>query len=171
MAEIGEDYHSLLEGRVNKKEPTKLFFSSDTGKLLDKSTTLGSRYWQRNMESRVLCRAAFSSILQHPIGKHPGFVVIGPHSALAGPSRQILTQESVTAPYISALIRNQNGVESLLSSVGKLYTLQVPVNLKALIPTGSCLSDLPPYPWDHEESYWYEIRLTTEISLSRDSRC
>ena len=21
-----------------------------------------------------------------------------------------------------------------------------------------CLSDLPPYPWDHEESYWYETR-------------
>ena len=167
MAEIGEDYHSLLERRVNEKEPTKLFFSSVTGKLLDKSTTLGSRYWQRNMESPVLFRAAFSSILQHPIGKNPVFLEIGPHSALAGPSRQILTQESVTAPYISALIRNQNGVESLLSLVGKLYTVQVPINLKALIPTGSCLPDLPPYPWDHEESYWYETRLSKEYRLQK----
>ena len=167
MAEIGEDYHSLLERRVNETEPTKLFFSSVTGKLLDKSTALGPRYWQRNMESPVLFRAAFSSLLQHPIGENPVFIEIGPHSALAGPSRQILAQESVTAPYISALIRNQNGVESLLSLVGKLYTVQVPINLKALVPTGSCLSDLPPYPWDHEESYWSETRLSKEYRLRK----
>lgn len=167
MAEIGEHYHSLLKNKINEKEPTKLFFSSVTGSLLDKSTTLGSRYWQRNMESPVLFRAAVSSILQHPIGKNPAFLEIGPHSALAGPLRQILTQESNGAPYTSALIRNQNCVGSMLSAVGKLYTLQVPIDLKALIPTGSCLSDLPPYPWDHEESYWYETRLSKEYRLRK----
>lgn len=167
MAEIGEHYHSLLENKMNEKEPTKLFFSSVTGNLLDKSTSQGSKYWQRNMESPVLFRAAFSSILRHPIGKDPVFLEIGPHSALAGPLRQILTQESRSAPYISALIRNQNCVESLLSAVGKLYTFQVPIDLKAVIPTGSCLSDLPPYPWDHEESYWYETRLSKEYRLRK----
>ena len=167
MAEIGEHYHSLLETKMNEKEPTKLFFSSVTGSLLDKSTTLGSRYWQRNMESPVLFRAAVSSILQHPIGKNPVFLEIGPHSALASPLRQILTQESSRAPYTSALIRNQNCLQSLLSAVGKLYTLRVPIDLKALIPTGSCLSDLPPYPWDHEESYWYETRLSKEYRLRK----
>lgn len=169
MAEIGEHYHSLLENKMNEKKPTKLFFSSVTGSLLDKSTTLGPRYWQRNMESPVLFRAAVSSILQHPIGKNPVFLEIGPHSALAGPLRQLLTQESSTAPYTSALTRNQNCVESLLSAVGKLYTLQVPIDLKALIPTGSCLSDLPPYPWDHDESYWYESRLSKEYRLRKYS--
>lgn len=167
MAEIGEHYHSLLENKMNEKEPTKLFFSSVTGNLLDKSTSLGSKYWQRNMESPVLFRAAFSSVLRHPVGKNPIFLEIGPHSALAGPLRQTLTQESRSAPYISALIRNQNCVESLLSAVGKLYTFQVPVDLKALIPTGSCLSDLPPYPWDHEECYWYENRLSKEYRLRK----
>ena len=167
MADIGEHYYSLLKNKMNEKEPTKLFFSSVTGSLIDKSTTLGSRYWQRNMESPVLFRAAISNILQHPIGKNPVFLEIGPHSALAGPLRQILTQESSRASYTSALIRNQNCVESLLSAVGKLYTLQVPIDLKALIPTGSCLSDLPPYPWDHEESYWYETRLSKEYRLRK----
>ena len=167
MAEIGEHYLSLLENTMNEREPTTLFFSSVTGSLLDKSTTLGPRYWQRNMESPVLFRAAVSSILQHPIGKNPVFLEIGPHSALAGPLRQILTQESRTAPYTSALTRNQNCVASLLSAVGKLYTVQVPIDLKTLIPTGSCLSDLPPYPWDHEESYWYETRLSKEYRLRK----
>ena len=167
MAEIGVRYHSSIEYRVNEKVPTKLFFSSVTGSLLDKSTSLGSKYWRRNMESPVLFRTAFSSILQHPIGKNPVFLEIGPHSALAGPVRQILTQESKRAPYTSALIRNQNCVESLLSAIGKLYTLRVPISLKALMPTGSCLSDLPPYPWDHEESYLYENRLSKEYRLRK----
>ncbi|MCJ1357758.1 MAG: hypothetical protein MMC33_007754 [Icmadophila ericetorum] len=162
MVEIGEEYHSLIKNRVSDKEPVRPFFSSVTGNLLDKSVTLGSRYWRSNIESPVLFRAAVSSILLHPIGKNPVFLEIGPHSALAGPLRQILSQESNSAPYISTLIRNQNCAESLLSAVGKIYALQVPVNLKALIPIGSCLSDLPPYPWDHKESYWYESRLSKE---------
>ena len=238
MVEIGEHYHSLLENKGNGKRPTMIFFSIVTGSLLDKSTPLNSRYWQRNMESPAFFRAAFFSILWHQIGKNPVFLEIGPQSALAGPMRQILTQESSRAPYISALVRNQNCIESLLSAVGKLYILQVPINLKALIPSGSlrsdgmaelqvkgetcdlfqrlgggttcdltglegrievqfhchpqssdrigwikevstcsylmviyalrlcspCIPDLPPYPWDHEESYSYETRLSVYCS-------
>lgn len=164
MAEIGEYYHSLIDDKSSEREPRKPkkpFFSSVSGRLLDDSMTLGSRYWQKNLESPVLFRSAISSILKHPVGKNPVFLEIGPHSALAGPLRQI-TQESSVAPYISAMIRNQDCVESFLSAVGKLYTLQVPIDLKALVPTGSCLSDLPPYPWEHNESYWYESRLSKE---------
>ena len=162
MSDIGGYYHSLLENKINETEPNIMIFSSVTGGLLDQSITLGSRYWQQNLECPVLFRAAFSSILQHPIGQNCVFVEIGPHSALAGPLRQNLAQESTSRPYTSALIRNHNCMESLLSTVGKLYTLQVPIDLEALIPTGSCLSDLPPYPWDHEESYWYETRLSKD---------
>ena len=93
------------------------------------------------------------------------FLEIGPHSALAGPLRQNFTEQSDRIPYTSALVRHHNGVESLLSAVGRLYTLQVPIDLEALITTGSCLSGLPPYPWDHEESYWYESRLSKDYRL------
>ena len=167
MAEIGKYYHSLIDDEASKRElrkPKKPFSSSVSGSLLDDSMTLGSRYWQKNLESPVLFRSAISSILKHLVGKNPVFLEIGPHSALAGPLRQI-TQESSVAPYISAMIRNQDCVESLLSAVGKLYTVSVPINLKALVPNGSCLSDLPPYPWDHNENYWYESRLSKEYRL------
>ena len=165
MAEIGEQYHALLESKVKAKQPIKPFFSSVTGKQLDESTSLGPRYWQQNLESPVLFRAAVSNLLQHPIGKNAIFLEVGPHSALTGPLRQIYTQESRSNPYISALVRNQDCVESLLSAVGKLWTHQVSIDLNALISTGSCLSDLPSYPWDHEESYWYETRLSREHRL------
>lgn len=167
MPEIGEQYYALLEGIVKARKPKKLFFSSVTGCLWDDNAILDSHYWQRNLERPVMFRGAVSSILQHPVGKHPVFLDIGPHSALGGPLRQILAQESSRAPYASALSRNQNCVESLLSATGMLWTLQIPIALDELMPTGLCLSDLPPYPWDHEESYWYETRLSKDYRLRK----
>ena len=165
MVEIGDHYRSLLENKIEEREPIKPFFSSLTGALLHKGTLLGPRYWQQNIESPVLFRQAVFSIIEDPIGKlNPVFLEIGPHSALSGPIRQILNHKGTTAPYASVLARNQNCLESLLAFVGKLYSLAVPINLSAIISTDSrhCLSDLPIYPWDHEESYWYESRLSKD---------
>lgn len=169
MAEIGEHYHSLIAGCIREKRPNKLFFSSVTGGLVD--FCLGPRYWQQNMESPVLFRAAVSSILRHEVAESATFLEVGPHSALAGPLRQILSHERRKAHYLAIMMRNRNCVESFLSTVGSLWSFQIPVDLKALTPSGSCLSDLPPYPWDHEESYWYESRVSKEFRHRKYSHC
>ena len=161
MAEVGGQYCSKIKKIVGEGMPTTLFFSSVLGCLLQ-STTLGPRYWRKNLELPVLFKSAISSILQHSVGKNAIFLEIGPHAALAGPLRQNLSHASNTAPYVSAMLRNQNCFESFLTAIGKLHTCHIPINLQALLPTGSCLSDLPPYPWDHEESHWYESRLSQE---------
>jgi acyl transferase domain-containing protein len=90
------------------------------------------------------------------------FLEIGPHSALAGPLRQIFTQASSQAPYVAAMARNQNCITSFLTAIGKLHSLRVDIDLNALFPTGTCLPDLPRYPWNHEDSYWYEPRVCKE---------
>ena len=54
------------------------------------------------------------------------------------------------------MTRNQNCIGSFLAAVGKLHSLNVPIDLEVLFPTGSSLPDLPRYPWNHEDSYWYE---------------
>lgn len=169
MAEIGEYYHSLIVGCVGKKRATKLFFSSVTGGLVDFG--LGPKYWQQNMESPVLFKSAVSSILHHGIGANAVFLEVGPHSALAGPLRQTLVHEGSKATYVSTMIRNRDCSEAFLSAVGSLWSLQVPLDLEALFPSGSCLTDLPPYPWDHEESYWYESRLSKEFRLRKHPQC
>ena len=161
MADVGEEYRATIEKMTVNREPKTLFFSSVSGGLLQ-ATSLGAKYWQTNLESPVLFRSAVSSILKHPVGKNAVFLEIGPHSALAGPIRQTLVHESNTTPYISAMVRNQNCTESLLVAAGRLHLRQVSINFRELMPTGSCLSNLPPYPWDHEESYWYESRLSRE---------
>jgi acyl transferase domain-containing protein/SAM-dependent methyltransferase len=168
MAEIGADYCSLLsDHHVVGGDPRRIpFFSSVTGKLLGTDESLGPRYWQSNLESPVLFSTAVSKILKYPELKETNitFLEVGPHSALAGPLRQILAQASFTAPYVSTMARNQNCTESYLAAIGKLHQIGVPIDLKSLIPRGtqSYLPDLPRYAWDHEKSYWYESRVSKE---------
>lgn len=163
MADIGEQYRAAIAPRITAKPPNTLFFSSVTGHLLDDTSTLDAHYWQENLESPVLFQGAVSGILQHFSGEDSVFVEVGPHSALAGPLTQILTEKQNNSRYVPTMVRNQNCIESLLSAVGKLYTFHVPINLRALFPSGSCIPDLPRYPWNHEESsYWFESRLSKE---------
>ncbi|KAF9772857.1 hypothetical protein IL306_009400 [Fusarium sp. DS 682] len=162
MAEIGNDYYALMENKISPKKPTKLFFSSVQGELLTEASDFGPRYWQTNMESRVLFSPAVSSIINHDISKNAVFLEVGPHSALAGPLRQVQAQHSTSLPYVSVLTRHENDEESFLSSVGKLFTLNAKVDLTKVIATGCILPDLPRYPWNHSERYWYESRLSKE---------
>lgn len=60
------------------------------------------------------------------------------------------------------MARSQNCVASFLTAVGKLHSLKADIDLHALFPTGSCLPDLPRYPWNHESSHWYEPRVCRE---------
>ncbi|KAJ5973964.1 polyketide synthase [Penicillium waksmanii] len=162
MVEIGADYHALIEHEVSAKSPKRLFFSSVESKLLTKDSSFSPKYWQKNLESPVLFSSTVSSILQHEIAKNMVFLEVGPHSALAGPIRQIQTQFSSSSPYLSALIRNQNDVESFLTAIGGLHVLNATLELQKVISQGSTLPDLPRYPWDHSNKFWYESRLSKE---------
>ncbi|KAI0440573.1 fatty acid synthase S-acetyltransferase [Xylaria telfairii] len=163
MAEIGEAYfNALTQHNVIGKQATTPFFSSVEGDLSN-SIDFGARYWQDNLELPVRFRQAVSSILEHDIGKHALFLEVGPHSALAGPLRQIFTSVSSAAQYASIMTRNRDCFESLLNSVGKIWSLHIPVQLEALLESGRCLPDLPRYPWAREEgSYWRESRVSKE---------
>lgn len=169
MTEVWDHYHSLLVNCIGEKRVTKLFFSSVTGGLVDFG--LGPEYWQKNMESPVLFKSAVSQILRHRIGANAVFLEVGPHSALAGPLRQTLAHKGSKASYIPTMVRSRDCSETFLSALGSLWSLQVPFALEALFPSGSCLTDLPPYPWDHEESYWYESRLSKEFRQRKYQYC
>lgn len=162
MAEVGDKYHALIQNQVSAKEPTILFFSSTEGRILTQASELGPRYWQKNLESPVLFSSAVASIIQHELAKNMMFLEIGPHSALAGPLRQIQAHHSTSAPYASALTRHQNDVESFLTAIGSLWSLDANFDLRKTICQGSTLPDLPRYPWDHSKKFWYESRLSKQ---------
>jgi acyl transferase domain-containing protein/SAM-dependent methyltransferase len=158
MQDVGAGYSTLISRNLAAKAPKVPFYSSVSGKR-EKDINLDAKYWQRNLESPVLFRSAVTEILGSM--ENVAFLEVGPHPALAGPVRQILTAHAASgqATYISSLNRGENSVESFLTCIGKLYELNISINLHSLFPKGRCLPGLPRYSWDHEADYWRESRI------------
>jgi acyl transferase domain-containing protein/SAM-dependent methyltransferase len=103
-------------------------------------------------------------------------VEIGPHGALQGPIRQILeaVKKTESISYVTALVRKKSAVESALSMAGALWCRGFNVALDLVnsitrIPEPRIpLTDLPKYPWNHENTYWHESKLS-ESHRFRDS--
>ncbi|KAK4150451.1 putative polyketide synthase [Chaetomidium leptoderma] len=173
MAALATEYLDLLHGEDSftsssgKQENRKaVFFSSVTSKPIKDATGLASPYyWAINLVSPVRFHGAVSNLLaQHSWAETPSSILleIGPHSALAGPLRQICEAAAQPCNYIPSQTRGKDSAASLLSAFGRLYQESVPVNWEALFPTGSkTLPGLPTYPWDHSSGpFWYENRLS-----------
>lgn len=165
MAEIGDEYQSSLERAIHARPPNIPFFSSVTGKRLTKDQELGSSYWKTNLVSPVLFNEAVDTLVKGLGQDNAVFLEVGPHSALAGPLRQIFASKPY--PYVPTIVRNNDSVASFLATVGSLFSLGFQLNLEALIPVKKCLPDLPRYPWNHEETYWLEPRVSKEWRLRK----
>ncbi|KAF7193808.1 Highly reducing polyketide synthase FUM1, partial [Pseudocercospora fuligena] len=163
MSEIGSTYRALIEPLIAPAASRIPFFSSVTSRLLTSTESLDAAYWQRNLEQPVLFNGSVKSLLGHLHDDHTILLEIGPHSTLSGPLSQIVSETASNTTYIPTLIRNKNSTDSLLSTTGMLYAFGAPVDLKAVFPTGSCVADLPRYPFDHKESdHWFESRLSKQ---------
>jgi acyl transferase domain-containing protein/NADPH:quinone reductase-like Zn-dependent oxidoreductase len=168
LKSVGGLYESLLSPSVVSTTPSIPFYSSVTGTLLSGSTALDARYWRQNYESPVLFNSAVEAILSSGSNRKV-FVEIGPHSALAGPLRQIFQQGGAgsEAVYFPTVIRQEEARPCLLTTAGHLFLENVPINLIAINGQGKVLADIPSYPWDHDSSYWNESRLTRDWRLRR----
>ncbi|KAI0107229.1 polyketide synthase [Nemania sp. FL0031] len=156
-----EDDMRLLEGRQGGPKP--LFVSSVTGKLIDNAADFGAPYWVANLVSPVRFSSALSNLsAQGAWAATSVLLEIGPHSALAGPVRQICASVQQPYNYIPSQVRGSNSTKSLLSALGRLYQRSVPVHWRALFSEDHrALAELPRYPWDHSNgSFWYESRLS-----------
>lgn len=148
---------------IQAKVPQIPFYSSVTGRLIDERVTLDGLYWFRNLTSPVLFSPAVSALLKGI--SMPLLLEVGPHSALVGPLRQIFRHDTTKAKYAATLVRNEDAIFSLLSTVGNLFQHDIDVNFANLVPIGRTLTDLPTYPWQRSGHYWAESR------LSMDWRC
>ena len=159
MKVVASDYLYQL-GAINAKVPQVPFYSSVTGKI---TTDLSASYWVQNLVSPVLFKTAVQALLaESSSSSNLAFVEVGPHSALAGPTRQILQSEGRPAEYIATLIRNTEAYESVLRTAGNLWLAGVDVNLAAVNPHGNLLTDLPTYPWHYDGEYWVENRMSRD---------
>lgn len=161
MQAYGNAYVESIKDIQASGEPNIPFFSSVTGKTVIAPYTLNAAYWRQNLESPVLFNTAIRNIIKSDL-KNPVVLEIGPHSALAGPLRQIFKAENAPFTYISSLQRGKDSTESIYNTIGNLWTNNFDINFEALNPVGNVLTDLPTYSWDHSKSFWKESRLSKE---------
>lgn len=147
--------------------------STVTGQQIDASD-LGASYWVQNMCSPVRfvegIQAAFPK--QKTVSRRKkreglaidGMLEIGPHSALQGPLRQILTEEKKAEDvfYASMLSRGKNAAITSIETAGTLWSKGLSLDLERVnnalteAPQGKVLANLPTYSWNHSNSFWFE---------------
>jgi len=169
MELVAKDYLGCLQGLDEPKLTDVQFHSSLLGSLVD-GTKLQASYWVDNLTQSVRFSEALTSMCQPIDGFKTGvnmLIEIGPHSALAGPVKQILKACGANAmkiPYTSALVRKKNAVETGLDLASTLFTKGATlsmgaVNLPPVNKAPALLVDMPRYPWNHQTKYWHESRV------------
>lgn len=163
MRAVGTEYQSLIKSHLSPESPNVPFYSSVSSQTLERGSDFGAEYWQRNLESPVLFRQAVVRLLQ--TSSTTLHLEVGPHSALAGPLKQIYTEMAIIPPYLSVQKRGSNSAAAFLAAIGELHCRGVPV--KFPISDGARpLRDLPPYPWHLSKTFWPDSRVTQSWQFS-----
>lgn len=162
--------------------PEKTMISTVTNKRLRRGDVTPS-YWTLNLVSSVLFNTGVQTLVNdESFGDTNGFLEVGPHSALAGPFKQICQGNDYTYDYLPTIVRNEaNSVVSLLRAAGDLYLASYPVDLVRVNRATSSdydglakgyqkphhirpfpLVDLPSYQWNYDNVFWTEPRASAE---------
>ncbi|KAI0404724.1 putative polyketide synthase [Xylaria palmicola] len=172
VAEIGQLYEDMIRplftSPTRKQSPAHMFSSvgHQGDQLIDprESTDL-ARYWRGNLEKPVQFQSALTKLVTR---SHVHLIEIGPHSALQGPIRQILTAIGIEklCPYSSTLVRGEDSQYSIQKLSGRLFSLGYNLRWQSInnidvVPLP--VHQIPPYPWDYSgQVLWYEPRPSTE---------
>jgi acyl transferase domain-containing protein len=151
--------------------------SSVSNSVLDRNALLDESYFSSNLKQPVLFNQALHTILADPqFAKVNTLIEIGPHSAMAGPIRQIKTALGLAElEYLPSLLRGQDAASQMLKLAGELFLRQYPLDIdrvtaeekatesgKILFQRGNFIVDLPSYQWA-KKLYWAEARHSDEL--------
>lgn len=159
-------YAEAIRDIRGEHQPSVPLYSSVTGKVINSPGKFAASYWCQNLVSPVLFHTAVRTIIAAKF-QNPVWLEIGPHSALAGPLRQIFQAEGAELTYVPTLQRGKDDTQSVLSTIGNLWRHNVEVDFNALNPAGTVLTDLPTYSWDHSTRYWDENRPSKEWRMRK----
>lgn len=172
MNQIAEEYLALIQDirRSDSPAPPILMYSSVTGRNFPVDRLSQGEYWVSNMVSKVLFSDALSQMckslgtkekLVKDTGVVDHLIEIGPQAALRRPIKETLGQIG----YTSALKLDISASQTLVDLAGSLCCLGCSIDLLAVngLPEktdAKMLTDLPPYPFNHSQTYWHESRIS-----------
>lgn len=175
MEAIAEEYLDCLEDlEEGDSHRTRVFIvSSVTGQRESRRTMAKAQYWVDNMVSPV----RFSDALNYLAVLAPradglkmitDFIEVGPHGALKRAVDDTLaaTGNKKSFVYNSVLTRGASTVRSVMEVAGRLFSRGHGVSILAVNQQediehpAPLLANLPPYPFDHSQTYWHESRIS-----------
>ncbi|WP_316524162.1 polyketide synthase [Kitasatospora brasiliensis] len=126
-------------------------WSTVTGRVSD-GTDMTGEYWVDNLRKPVLFGMQIDRLIESGTRV---FAEMSPHPILLPAVEQVAMDRTVQVAVVPSLRRNEGERESLLGSVGRLYTTGLPLDL-ALVGGASLRgARLPSYPWQRRR-LWYE---------------
>ncbi|KAK8029899.1 polyketide synthase [Apiospora rasikravindrae] len=164
---------------------TARMVSSVTNTLLPMDTVLDETYWSANLRSPVLFDQAVQQVLTtDQFSEVDLFIEIGPHSALAGPIKQIKAQlKADKIEYLPTLLRGDVCASRMLKAAGELFLRGFAIDMEKVAGAyvnditatgkpskGSTIVDLPPYQWNYTRPLWAESRSSQEQRLPKFPR-
>ncbi|KAH7319610.1 putative polyketide synthase [Stachybotrys elegans] len=191
MAPVSEKYEKLVQGARSHFtfdlpiETDAKMVSSVTNKILSHNTVIDEAYWSANLRSPVLFNQAVQTILtSDEFAAVDLLIEVGPHSAMAGPIKQIKTElKAEKLEYVPTLLRGTDSAVQLLKTAGELFLRNYPLNMKRVTAIeatsesgkvvevkGSTIVDLPPYQWNYTKPFWAESRASREQRLPKFPR-
>jgi acyl transferase domain-containing protein len=167
MKEAGQTFARMLGSKVSSRAPAIPMFSSQTNNVIRNKHAVDGPYWQSSYDNPVLFNTVMQKLISsRSVNAAPLMLVeIGPHSALAGPIRQIIKECQRDVSYIPTLVRGDDATCNLLTTAGKLFLKGIKLDFQAVNRGGQVLADLPSYSWNHSTRYWDEGRLSKQWRL------
>ncbi|KAK2001668.1 KR-domain-containing protein [Colletotrichum falcatum] len=180
MASVSETYLSSISDIQPREETDPV--SGETVMISSVTASeatpdmLGPYYWLVDMLSPVLFSDGIDKLVRpsdpDDAEKDAGNTVdmmieIGPHSTLAGPVAQTLSDHGLgEVEYRSVLLRGHDAVETALQLARGLFHAGVALNVAAVNSDKdwgtALLTDLPPYPWNHDRLFDATSRIQKE---------
>jgi acyl transferase domain-containing protein/acyl carrier protein len=157
------DELTKLLGKVATHKTSIQMISTVTGMVVA-GPELDGAYWGRNIRQPVL----FGEAIQRALDS--GFrtiVEIGAHPVLATAIQECFVAIGNEGVALPSLRRNQDERETLLTSLGTLYTHGATVKWDAVYQGAAPVVSLPAYPYQRQR-YWVQ-RTTTSPFVARSS--
>ncbi|KAK3377518.1 acyl transferase domain-containing protein [Podospora didyma] len=180
MTAASASYEAFVRGAKayrkfdNKPLTTAQMVSSVTNSAVDPvKTTLNKTYWSANLRIPVLFKQAVQTILTADQFADVDLVEVGPHSAMAGPIKQIKKELGCEKlEYLLTPLRGEDTAMQMLKLAGALFLRGASVNMERVSTANasptvkpSIIVDLPPYQWNYARPFWAESRASRDHRL------
>ncbi|KAK2753624.1 Type I Iterative PKS [Arachnomyces sp. PD_36] len=180
MQVCSDAYVRAMEACDIKPQPltsTRWYSSVYSGQCMNDlhgsgGSPLAINYWKDNMVNPVLfSHALTSAATAYGEGMPDLFVEVGPHPALQGPALQTLSSLDAAPSdirYVGLCKRGTSGIEAFASAIGSFWTHLGPAAIDSAQYASAFseqprrpkfVKELPTYPFDHSQDYWYETRM------------